>query len=389
MSKNCIVLNSALLLITSLLFYLGAHVSRFSISDSLYSSTEFPGTESQWLVKGDSSHFKWSESNVQLYQKDISDKREAYILRAITLKNIDTGSTLSDLSNGNKSIKNHKKQPRLLRIRGEIDVSRATLSTTLDRSRQAGYMVWFFSSKGTVKKYITVKPFSAHKEAKYFADRTVIVPHYVDSIALVFMLRDSDAVFDIRSMSASLVQESVFFKYTSYLLWGCYCMFLCFSIWLIMGSKAIIATSGLVVLMAVLIFGVVMPEAIRFEYLQSLYKIILSDTRLIHSSLELNVMIFKAGHVLAFICLSLYLFVFRKNNNHSIGCLILGLCLFAISTEAIQLYRYDRETRVTDVLLNLLGVGIGYLIFIFYNCLLLHRRSGLCTENHSDTGDSR
>ena len=129
-------------------------------------------------------------------------------------------------------------------------------------------------------------------------------------------------------------------------------------------------TVGLGLLTALLIFGVVMPEAQRYDFIRSFYESISSNLRLEVWGINGRILIYKIGHVLAFILLSLYLLIFRHKSTVSLACLLCALLLFAISTEVIQLYRYDRDTKITDVFLDLLGVGVGYFIYVSFGYLI-------------------
>jgi len=364
-----------LLLLTSLLFLLGVQDSRFTVERELFNADQFPGPQGEWLAKGDTSEFKWSDSHIELSQKDITDNRESYIFRPIALAGPST--TPIDTNEVDSSDETSNRRSGLLRIRGEIEVVNESKQQagSLDRSRQAGFMVWFLDGEGVVIKYTTIKSFPAYSANLYLPDRTILLPEEVQSLYLVFMLRDSDASFKITSMSASLVNESQLFNYTSYLLWAAYCLFLCCCIWLIVGSKGIIVAAGLSIIVALLILGVVIPEAWRFEFSQPLHRMILAKTSWMNLHVDISVLIFKIGHVLAFCCLTVYLLLFQQKHGHFLGCLLVGLALFAVSTEAIQLYRYDRETRITDVLLNLVGVGLGYLIYLSLSRLVSRQRT--------------
>ncbi len=347
---------------------------RFSTTEQLYNVTDFSDAENKWFLRGDISSFEWTESHLKLLQKNILDSRETFALRQIEFQTLEIepkhASSIAFEKNRLKANANSK----LLRVHAEIAVIDASKSGPLDRSRLPGYMVWFYDSEGDVKKYITIKSFKAESEALHYADRTVVVPRDVHSIGLVFMLRDSDAVFEIRSMSALFVEESKLFKLISYSLWTCYGLFICLCIWLVLGNRRLVVTIGLIVIIATLILGIIVPDAMRLEFIKSIYKYIyIISSWPTWDSFD-SVLIFKVGHVLAFTIISLYLLVFRQKTKNSIVCLLCALFIFAISTETIQLYLYDREARIKDVFLDLLGVGIGYLVYVLMSYLPLNKK---------------
>ena len=226
-SKNCVYLNGALLAVISILILLASQDIRFTTKMPLYSASSFSDTEEQWLKRGDSEDFQWTDSHIKLFKKNKLDKKEAFIHRSIKISR--SGVNSADIL-ANKFDSQTIGDYRLLRVVGEIDVTPAAEPILIDRRRRAGYMVWFYDSAGEVKKYITVKSFNAKSESQFTADRTVVVPDDVQSIALVFMLRDSDATYKIKSMSVSFVEESKIVHLITYFLWVCYCLILCFYI---------------------------------------------------------------------------------------------------------------------------------------------------------------
>ena len=114
-----------------------------------------------------------------------------------------------------------------------------------------------------------------------------------------------------------------------------------------------------------------MPDDMRNEFIKPLYEPIVDSLRLGNWSVDSNIIIHKVGHVLGFSFLSCFLFLFRQKNKSSIVCLLCFVLLFAISTEAIQLYRHGREARVIDVFFDMLGVGIGFLVYYAFSNLTL------------------
>jgi len=370
-SIKCLFQNVTLLLLTGMLFVLGVQDSRYITNNLLYGTTDFSNSRDKWLERGDLQYYKWTESYVQVSQKNIQNKREAFIFRKIQLPVVVSNSAFDESNIGKNIGLDIQQNSRLLRVRGEILVKQASQSKLLDHSRRAGYMVWFYDSEGDVSKYITVKSFKAQSESPHFPDRTVILPNEVDSIALVFMLRDSDAVYQINSLQASFVEESKKFKYISYALWVSYCLLLICIIWFAVGYKGLIVSAGLTVLVALLIVGIIVPDSLRLELIRPLYESILDHDRWSIWGLDISALIFKVGHVVAFAALSIYLFIFSHNKKYSIMCLACTLFIFAISTEVIQLYRYDREAKIVDIFFDMTGVAIGYMIYASFKYMTL------------------
>ena len=74
----------------------------------------------------------------------------------------------------------------------------------------------------------------------------------------------------------------------------------------------------------------------------------------------------KIGHVFCFAMLTLFMLLVRRRLDVRASELVWFIILLAVATEGMQLFVAGRTTRMSDLLLDLVGAIIGYAIFLIY-----------------------
>lgn len=80
-----------------------------------------------------------------------------------------------------------------------------------------------------------------------------------------------------------------------------------------------------------------------------------------------------AGNVLAFVPFGLFLPLLARQTRSFVRMLLLG-AEFSLMIEAVQLFYRVGSFDVDDILLNTLGVGVGYLLFLIVDARRRRRR---------------
>ena len=339
---------------TFLLWLLASSNLHFSEEYILADSEKFPWQQTDWLFKGDTGGFVFGDETIELYPASDKTVRESYILNKLLLPEISSNST------------------RLIRVRSTIEVSRSSDLPigSITREREAGFMVWLFNKDQKVTNYLTVQPFPARTEDTYYIDKTIKTSKDTTTAGLVFMLRDSDAGFTIEKIDARLgtqpisytvLQSILFFMYTAVML-----LFLMF----VYNRAGKLAVGLAVVVLFTTIVGVIIPDQLRGEYTNQAIELLGSNQYIQRYAIDPKVILFKGAHVLAFWIVTCLGFLALKQFGITTIQFFITVVLFAVSTEVLQMYSYDRDARLLDFGINMIGVVLGYLSFIIITGLI-------------------
>lgn len=274
---------------------------------------------------------------------------------------------------------------RILDVSGLVTVlsSHVERDKKLERAREAGYMVWFFDETDKAARYLTVAPLPARSVEQYQAGKMFYLPGNIRSIALVLFLRDSNAVLALNSAEVSIVEERVGFKIARYLLICVYAIAVISFLVFLLAQATLPTILGSIFLVGITLLAIVIPDQIRNSYTLGIQELILKVRFLSDLGFDGKTLLFKGGHFVAFLVLTLWMMLLGKRKGLSNICVVSVLLLFAASTEVIQVFRFDRESRISDLLIDISGLLVG-LILIVLASQITNLRKTTFIPNQSD-----
>jgi len=385
---SCVYFNCLLCVITASLWFLSTHDFRYFTHDEILRAVDFPGAIDSWTTRGDLELSMEDDEGLTIQKTIAPYDKESYIFQKFKIppsineseKDLKIPSNQKD-SNIEKSIFAGKAD-RLLLI--ESNIGTLTKSNIKPKGLPSNYrsslMVWLYDDTGEATKYITLKSFYGNVSKTENAERTVKLPDSTESIALAFVLRNTDSVFNIRSLNGTIVSEKKSFKSLSSILWIFYTALILYGIFVFTKSFVessskiftFFSLSSILVLFAVIVVGVISPSDTRTGYFSNIIHSVGSIEFISKSNLDIETILFKLGHAIGFWVAAFGLFFISKKTNLCLSCLLVFIIIFAISTEIMQFFRADREPRITDFLLDLTGVSLGLVSFIITNTISMH-----------------
>ncbi len=351
MKLNFLFLTIVLGIVTTLMWVFGSTNNRFTEVEVLADANTYPWSESDWLFKGDIEEFVFNEKYIQLKPEQVTSDRESYIFYKRVLPAIESSDS------------------RLIRAQADIEVTEPSILQPgkIVKEREAAFMVWSFDKNENVLSYLTVQSLPAYFVDQISVDKAVKIPADTDYIGIVIMLKDSDATFVINSIGASLVVEKNWFKVLQIVLFGLFAivtlLFLVF-VYLKIGLYAVAIGACIFV---ITLFGVIVPDALRREYANPLLQLIGAVDYLRDYAIDPKLVLFKSAHILAFWVVSCFAFLALKKLETTVVVVFVALVFFAFSTESLQLFSYDRETRLIDVGINIIGIALGFVSYLIIN----------------------
>ena len=130
-------------------------------------------------------------------------------------------------------------------------------------------------------------------------------------------------------------------------------------VWLVRRStrQLGIITGALIVLTVV---GILLPESVSNQQVLPLYRRLASA--LSFGNTEPLEVIFKTGHFLFFFGVTLCLLLGRSTLRLSSTMIIGFMMVFAIATEGLQLFLFNRSTRLFDLGVDIAGVMLALIV---------------------------
>ncbi len=266
----------------------------------------------------------------------------------------------------------------LLRVSGKVDTLRKPNYEEPDNI--AAMLLWFVDGNGRAFNYLTVHALHG-TQARYSGSRIVKAPDNARRIAVAMLTRDSDGKFALTDATVQQIATPLSARLVDLalaIIWGT--LIVLAGLW--MKRHASVKVSGMLLGLVVVTFiGVLMPETARMSILQPAYHWLASMLSV--SGDRPLALSFKIGHFMVFFLVALTLL----SNKAALGMrtwLVLScMLLLGIATEGLQLHLFDRTTRLSDLYIDMAGVGLALLLVSSANWARRRHRSSFRTSNRT------
>lgn len=329
-----------LIALTVITWITGASVIQYQIESELAFESGFPGDASLWHFSGDTTNTSYTTDSIVIERVT---NNESYATRKFELPRI-----------------NSAEDKRLL-VRGRINTLK--IGPPQNIARAAAYMIWFHDDQNKTIRYITVQSLNDDTQS-YDARRIVKIPEKSKSFSIVLLNRDSEGEYELTSSNVSLISNTTLYSLVSPLVFISWIIaFAASAIWFFanIGFKSsLLAVS----ILAITIAGILLPESISQSYLVPAYKKI---TSVLHPTEKTSIIFYyKLWHFIVFFLIALFLSMKRNKLDVTLVLIFIVLTIFAIGTEGLQLHLYHRSTRLSDIIIDILGVLLGTSLAYLY-----------------------
>ena len=350
---------AVMIVLTVITWIVGLLDLHFKEGETIGFVSGFPGTLSEWAPSGDKANILLQDNAVFIQR---NSPEESYALRTFPLP------TPAELGN------------QKLRVQGILQT--LTPASELPDDEVAAFMIWFKDENRETIKYTTIQALTGD-DAIYTAERVVSVPDDARYYVIALINRQSDGDFALTDASVTLVSSSLAYIISTTLIFAMWAVTIITAIvWLLRRStrQLGIVTGVLIVLTIV---GIVLPESVSNLQALPLYRRLTST--LSFGDTDPLVLIYKTGHFLFFFGVSLCLMLGSRALRLSLTMIIGFMVVFAIATEGLQLFLFNRSTRLFDMSVDIAGV---LLAFIVASIILAIRNHGISTDTSPGPGTS-
>lgn len=328
-----------LVVLTLLTWIVGSFEFHFQTEYKFSFGNDFPGEHNLWETHGDPQNVLINDNGIRVQR--LSPK-SSYAMRIFEIPP-------PVLYNDYK-----------VRVTGTVTTIKTASPNT--QKNIAALMIWFLDQNQQVVQYNTIEPLNANDAVIYEAERVVRVPENSRFLSLVLINRVSDGTFDLLDAEIHAVKTTNTYKIalaTLLLLWS---ILLSTTIFWIARRSSPKSSVVIGFLLLTTLVGVLMPETVTDEDVLRLSEILTIAIPFVQ--IESLTLIYKFGHFTFFFLVTLCLMTQRHALNLSSFTIMKLMLVFAVATEGMQLYLFDRSTRTTDIAIDASGILIAFLITI-------------------------
>jgi len=333
MRQNHLPFLIAIGLVTVLTWAIGLLDMQYTVEKRLAFDSGFPGDTSLWKATGEAQNIEIADDAIRLSRQA---EGRSYAQRTFDLPPAE------------------ELQDRKLKVQGSVDITKQP--TVTDPEQEAAFMIWFLDETSTPTVYLNVAKLDT-EIAGTEATRIVSIPEDARYFTLAFNTGDSDGDYALTDASVDVISTNPTYQIISPIIYFCWLVIAAIVIFWLFRNAGGWLSIGLSLLVVGTFIGVLLPETITVGYVLPAYESV-ARVLAITGNEPLEVM-YKIGHFVFFTLVALLIFLNLERLRLGFAIALSYLLLLAVGTEGLQLHLFDRTTRMSDIIIDLLGVLTG------------------------------